>query len=207
MGSKLQPGDFDCYGAALPDEPMFVLLARDRSAPAMLRSWSDTRRKQVLAKHDAGDITADEMEGDLRKCSEADACADGMTVWRKRNEGMWRAGAEHRHRIAEASADELLLIETAVISAIGGACAIPSQFHSGAMTIAAHHHRLLLSPLFSGRRHHVTLATQGRFDMLDKDQALATDRYPVQGMYVADIDIFDHSADRLVLDLVVIVDG
>lgn len=206
MGSKLKPGDFDCYGAALPDEPMFVLLARDRSAPTMLRSWSDGRRKDVLAAHDRGAISADEMEADLRKCSEADACADDMTVWRKRNEGRWREGAEHRHRIADATREDLEVIEAAVIKAIGNACAIPSQYHTGAMTVGAHNSRLWSSPLFNGRRHAVTLCTQGRFDMLDKDQALVAAAYAVQGMYVGDVEIIDHTPDRLVLDLVVIVD-
>jgi hypothetical protein len=29
MGTKSNPGPFDCYAKAEPDEPMFVLLARD----------------------------------------------------------------------------------------------------------------------------------------------------------------------------------
>ena len=33
MGTKNNPGQFDCYRNAEPDEPMFVLLARDERAP------------------------------------------------------------------------------------------------------------------------------------------------------------------------------
>lgn len=34
MGTKNNPGAFDCYANAEPDEPMFVLLGRDKHAPA-----------------------------------------------------------------------------------------------------------------------------------------------------------------------------
>ena len=32
MGTKNNPGKFDCYEHAKPDEPMFVLLGRDLEA-------------------------------------------------------------------------------------------------------------------------------------------------------------------------------
>lgn len=41
MGSKRNPGPFDCYADALPDEPMFVLLARDPYAPILVRRWAE----------------------------------------------------------------------------------------------------------------------------------------------------------------------
>jgi hypothetical protein len=43
MGSKLEPGAWDCYANAAPDEPMFVLLARDPMAPAIVRRWAAHR--------------------------------------------------------------------------------------------------------------------------------------------------------------------
>lgn len=45
MGTKDKPGDFDCYAAAAPDEPMFVLLARDPSAPLLVSLWATIREK------------------------------------------------------------------------------------------------------------------------------------------------------------------
>lgn len=207
MGTKLQPGAFDCHGAALPDEPLFVLLARDRSAPAMLRAWADRRRREVLAAHERGEIDADQMEEDLRKCSEADGCADEMTVWRMRNDGRWRDNSERRARLPDATVAELELIEAAVVRVIGEACAIPSQFHSGAITVGAHQHRLWRSPLFTGRRHWITLATAGRFQQLNPEVAEAADRYAIQAMTVADVEIVDRSPDRIVLELLVVVDG
>lgn len=70
MGSKNNPGRFDCYANAEPDEPMFVLLARDCHAPLVVRFWAQLRK-------DAGEHRA--------KVDEANACADAMEAWRERN--------------------------------------------------------------------------------------------------------------------------
>lgn len=67
MGTKLQPGKFDCYDNAEPDEPMFILLARDLMAPALVRLWADLRA------HAAGNPS---------KVAEARSCAAAMDVWR-----------------------------------------------------------------------------------------------------------------------------
>ncbi len=53
MGTKNNPGDFDCCLNAEDDEPMFVLLARDASAPDLVREWLEAMR-----------------------------CADAMEMWR-----------------------------------------------------------------------------------------------------------------------------
>lgn len=47
MGSKNQPGAFDCYAKAEPDEPQFQLLGRDNSAPRLVRQWADTRAIEI----------------------------------------------------------------------------------------------------------------------------------------------------------------
>jgi len=67
MGTKNNPGTFDCYDNAEPDEPMFVLLARDPQAPRLVRSWADVRAMAVA------------------KVAEARACADAMDAWRAEN--------------------------------------------------------------------------------------------------------------------------
>ena len=76
MGTKNNPGKFDCYANAEPDEPMFVLLARDEKAPEIVRAWANKRyRVQVyLGLREAGD-PHDE------KGLEAFACADAMEKW------------------------------------------------------------------------------------------------------------------------------
>lgn len=43
MGTKTNPGRFDCYAAAEPDEPMFILLGRDRHAAALVNLWAAMR--------------------------------------------------------------------------------------------------------------------------------------------------------------------
>lgn len=66
MGTKNNPGKFDCYTNANPDEPMFVLLGRDRHASALVRLWAILRQR-------AGENEA--------KIDEAIACADTMDAW------------------------------------------------------------------------------------------------------------------------------
>lgn len=67
MGTKSKPGNYDCYVNAEPDEPMFVLLARDDRAPALVEAWADASEKR-------GTTPA--------KVEEARACAAAMRAWR-----------------------------------------------------------------------------------------------------------------------------
>lgn len=43
MGTKNDPGRFDCYASAEPDEELFVLLARDKHAPTLVWLWAALR--------------------------------------------------------------------------------------------------------------------------------------------------------------------
>ena len=67
MGTKNNPGEFDCYDKAEDDEPMFVLLARDPYAPTLVRIWADTERRF----------------GSASKALEAQNCAAAMEAWRE----------------------------------------------------------------------------------------------------------------------------
>lgn len=40
MGTKNNPGSFDCYANAAPDEPMFILLGRDPRAIFLVKLWA-----------------------------------------------------------------------------------------------------------------------------------------------------------------------
>lgn len=71
MGTKNNPGKFDCYAAAEPDEPMFVLLGRDPVAGSLVRAWVRVRR--VLGW------------GKPEKMTEALECADAMDEWARRD--------------------------------------------------------------------------------------------------------------------------
>lgn len=72
MGTKNNPGEFDCLAKALPDEPMFVLLARDPLAPELVRQWASRRS-----------MTAETSE--FAKLNEARTCAGAMEIWRAAN--------------------------------------------------------------------------------------------------------------------------
>ena len=78
MGTKNRPAKFDCYKNAEPDEPMFVLLARDEKAPGIVREWVAVRRRQRCKEQDVidRDLLSDEKE------LEALAVADAMQKWR-----------------------------------------------------------------------------------------------------------------------------
>ena len=91
MGTKNKPGQFDCYANAEPDEPMFVLLARDRLAPFLTSIWSKIR----AGDFEAASVVFDKMvrevgpryaiEPDMDKSGEAIECALAMFAWRKTN--------------------------------------------------------------------------------------------------------------------------
>jgi hypothetical protein len=66
MGTKNNPGAYDCYANAEPDEPMFVLLGRDPMASSLVKMWAVLR----------------ELAGESpSKVKEAEACALSMSDW------------------------------------------------------------------------------------------------------------------------------
>jgi hypothetical protein len=77
MGTKNEPGNFDCYGNAEPDEPMFILLARDMVAPEIVEAWANERA--VLINDGV------KPKEDWAMVHEARECANKMRDWRKAN--------------------------------------------------------------------------------------------------------------------------
>jgi hypothetical protein len=66
MATKNNPGRYDCYANADPDEPMFVLLGRDKHAPTLVWLWAVLR----------------ELDGeDPVKVREARECCADMIAW------------------------------------------------------------------------------------------------------------------------------
>jgi len=61
MGTKDNPGKYDCYAKAAPDEPMFTLLGRDSDAAFIVRVW-------IHVKKHVGDSSPE-------KLAEAEQCA------------------------------------------------------------------------------------------------------------------------------------
>ena len=79
MGTKQEPGAHDCYAAAMPDEPLFTLLARDPHAPDVVRLWCQLRQQAI------GNGLA--PESDTAKVDEAYALAARMEDWRNNQAG------------------------------------------------------------------------------------------------------------------------
>jgi hypothetical protein len=71
MGTKNNPGAFDCYKAAELDEPMFVLLGRDPSAAPLVRLWAALREMQDEVKNPS-------------KVEEAKKVANELEAWAKK---------------------------------------------------------------------------------------------------------------------------
>ena len=78
MGTKNDPGKFDCYHKAEDDEPMFVLLARDIHAPSAVYDWINSYE---LACEENGGPTPEQAA----KIDEAVKCAEAMEFWRMEN--------------------------------------------------------------------------------------------------------------------------
>lgn len=68
MGTKTNPGKYDCYAKAEADEPLFVLLARDPLAAILVRLWADLSRESVS----------------VQKVEEAFDVSLAMDAWRKK---------------------------------------------------------------------------------------------------------------------------
>lgn len=70
MGTKNDPGSYDCYDKAEPDEPMFVLLGRDSAASLLTDLWAALRAVKRTDRDP--------------KVVEARACAEAMRQWAAR---------------------------------------------------------------------------------------------------------------------------
>ena len=82
MGTKLIPGEFDCYAAALPNEPIFVLLGRDPDFARLVLSWANQRERMI----DCGERPL----GDTKMVNGARNDALTGSHWRRENNGLWR---------------------------------------------------------------------------------------------------------------------
>ncbi len=82
MATKQTPGQFDCYANALPDEPMFVLLARDPDFRRLVQKWAKRRRRDCAAGL--------RPMSDMKMVQAALDTALAGEMWRRANDGKWR---------------------------------------------------------------------------------------------------------------------
>ena len=90
MGTKTDPGEFDCYGKAEPDEPLFTLRAKDPLAPVLVRLWCGLRAAMAETAEDTSPARA---AHETRKRREGLECARQMEEWRRSRAG-GRTGAQ-----------------------------------------------------------------------------------------------------------------
>lgn len=77
MGTRLNPGRFDCYSAALADEEQFVLNARDPAFSPTIRFWI-TQREAMIGR-------GEKPVSDNEMLTEAGLCATRGVAWRSDN--------------------------------------------------------------------------------------------------------------------------
>jgi len=108
MGTKNNPGQFDCYAKALPDEPMFVLLGRDPLAGFLTSIWAKMRVGDFEAAFEVFKAMMDRnpeyiASPDVDKAYEAIACALRMFDYRKEREAAKERVAKIDKKFEEAS--------------------------------------------------------------------------------------------------------
>ena len=75
MTTKNNPGKFDCYTLAHPDEPIFTLLGRDKDAAVVVKMWAFLRLQQIELGL--------RPQSDRAQVTEAFMCATEMEIWNK----------------------------------------------------------------------------------------------------------------------------
>lgn len=87
MGTRNNPGRYDCYARAEDDEPLFTLLGRDPHAAGLVALWAALR---AMDNHGARRIFEKLLDnhqpwklGSADKIAEALNVADAMKVFRK----------------------------------------------------------------------------------------------------------------------------
>ncbi len=78
MGTKANPGSYDCYGAVDDDEPLFTLRAKDPLAPVLVKLWVELRK---MTRPGTVVLSPDRTR-EIRKHQEALRCASDMVAWR-----------------------------------------------------------------------------------------------------------------------------
>ena len=96
MGTKDAPGEYDCYENAAPDEPMFVLLARDKIAPQIVRDWAATYELDKSIANSAGNGPETLTAKQRAKYDEAMRCAEEMERWYNETPRQARQAAQVR---------------------------------------------------------------------------------------------------------------
>jgi hypothetical protein len=77
------PGEFDALSTLRPGEPYFLLVGRDRLAPGLVQQWAEQNRARAFEDAEAGRITDDQLNTELRKSTQAEGIGWSMTGYKK----------------------------------------------------------------------------------------------------------------------------
>ncbi len=144
MATKNNPGKFDCYANAEPDEPMFVLLGRDPAAPEAIFQWASER------------VRARKNEGGDEQITEAIECAAAMAEYRRKRDAKKQEGdvKDCTHLLAQSLRVAAPPDEDGMVSTVWSWCpdcgalasrglwTVPRSITAGYMTIALAQRRL-----------------------------------------------------------------
>lgn len=84
MGTKQNPGEFDCLDKIYDDEPFFVIRAKDPVAERVIRYWVYLRIEKWIRENPGRN--RDEIPVEYqRKLEEADQCSIDVSNWRRDN--------------------------------------------------------------------------------------------------------------------------
>lgn len=89
MGTKQNPGKFDCYAKLEPDEPYLTLRAKDPAAPYLVMMWAASRRGDIMQVSNLAmammmnkDVVMLFSDKEFEKLGEANKAAEDMRQWR-----------------------------------------------------------------------------------------------------------------------------
>jgi hypothetical protein len=100
MGTKNNPGEYDCYAKAAMDEPLFTMRAKDVSAPYFVEMWTFIRKgrwdsARMVLEQMINDDRIRVLVGDCDKFDEALAIAEAMRQWKEEHPPTPESFLEH----------------------------------------------------------------------------------------------------------------
>lgn len=102
MATKNNPGAFDCYENAAPDEPMFVLLGRDPVAGLLVLAWIELRAQLGQAREDEQLKEAEQCAVAMGRYAENHGKSAQLSeLWSILKESGWRNEESPLRMIAE----------------------------------------------------------------------------------------------------------
>lgn len=115
--TKAEPGPFDGFERAEPDEPIFTLRSADSLAADLVMLWCEQRRAAILAAN----FSDERRTAELIQVREAEEISFAMTEWRKGHSSVEPVVEEQPKRYSGSVMDADELAAKAKFDALKGA--------------------------------------------------------------------------------------